>query len=90
VRAATDSPEAAFFFKGGIEDITLWRAFHAQKVVDMVIQVHMKEAFTAQGDAERPDLWSRHKATLETYQVELTQAMWEKLQDYVLTGKGLD
>jgi hypothetical protein len=85
-----DSPEAAFFFKQRTEDSKLWRGFHAQKVVDMVIQVHMKEAFTAKGDAERPDLWSRHKAVLETYQVELTQAMWEKLQSYVQTSGGLD
>ncbi len=84
-----DSPEAAFFFNQRTEDIKLWRAFHAQKVVDMVIQVHMKEAFDAQGDAERPDLWNRHKAVIETYQVQLTQAMWDKLQIYVLTGGGL-
>jgi len=84
-----DSPEAAFFFQRRGEDIRLWRGFHAQKVVDMVIQVHMKEVFTAQGDAERPDLWSRHKAVLEMYQVQLAQAMWEKLQNYVLTGEEL-
>lgn len=52
----------------------------------MVIQVHMKEEYDAKGDAERPDLWNRHKAVLESYQVLLTQAMWNKLQQYVLTG----
>ena len=56
----------------------------------MVIQVHMKDEFDAKGDAERPDLWNRHKAVFEIFQVMLTQAMWEKLQTYVLTGEGLD
>lgn len=81
-----ESPEAAFFFKQRTGDITVWRAFHAQKVVEMVIQVHMKEEYDAKGDAERPDLWNRHKAVLESFQVLLTQAMWNKLQQYVLTG----
>ena len=85
-----ESPEAAFFFKQRTEDLRLWRSFHAQKVVDMVIQVHMKEEFDSKGDAERPDLWNRHKAVLETWQVLITQAMWDKLQTYVLTGGGLD
>jgi hypothetical protein len=84
------SQEAAFFFKQRAEDIQLWRGFHAQKVVDMVIQVHMKDEFDAKGDAERPDLWTRHKAVFEIFQVMLTQAMWGKLQTYVLTGGGLD
>lgn len=85
-----ESPEAAFFFSQRAGDIRLWRAFHAQKVVDMVIQVHMKEEFDAKGDAERPDLWNRHKAVFETWQVVITQTMWEKLQTYVLTGGGLE
>lgn len=85
-----ESAEAAFFFNQRKEDLKAWRGYHAQKVVEMVIQVHMKEAFDARGDAERPDLWNRHKAVLESYQVQLTQAMWEKLQGYVLTGEGLE
>ena len=85
-----ESPEAAFFFKQRSEDIRLWRSFHAQKVVDMVIQVHMKDEFDAKGDAEPPDLWNRHKAVFELFQVMITQQMWEKLQTYVLTGGGLD
>ena len=85
-----ESQEAAFFFMQRADDIRLWRSFHAQKVVDMVIQVHMKDEFDAKGDAERPDLWNRHKAVLETWQVLITQEMWEKLQSYVLTGRGLE
>lgn len=85
-----ESREASFFFKQRAEDIRLWRGFHAQKVVDMVIQVHMKDEFDAKGDAERPDLWSSHKAVFDILQVMITQAMWEKLQTYVLTGGGLE
>jgi hypothetical protein len=85
-----ESPEAAFFFKQRSEDIKTWRAFHTQKVVEMVIQVHMKEEYDAKGDAERPDLWNRHKAVLDSKQVELSQAMWSKLQEYVLTGGELE
>lgn len=86
----TESPEAAFFFAQRADDIRLWRAFHAQKVVEMVIQVHMQEEFTKMGDAERKDLWVSHKSALERYQVELAQSMWEKLQSYVQTGGGLE
>jgi hypothetical protein len=85
-----DSPDAAFFFKQRGESSTLWRSFHAQKVVEMVMQVHMQEEFTKLGDAERKDLWANHKAALERYQVQLSELMWQELQTYVLTGSGLE
>lgn len=84
------SPDAAFFFAQRGEDIRLWRAFHAQKVVDMVIQVHMREEFDAKGETERPDLWARHKVMLDLKEVHLKQAMWEKLRAYVDFGAGLE
>jgi hypothetical protein len=83
------SPDAAFFFAQRGGDIRLWRAFHAQKVVDMVIQVHMREEFDARGETERPDLWARHKVMLDLKEVQLKQAMWEKLRGYIDLG-GLD
>ena len=55
------SSEAAFYFNHRGSNPTQWRAFHAQKVVEMVIQVHMKEEFDGKGLDERPDLWNRHK-----------------------------
>jgi len=85
-----ESAEAAFFFNRRMEDLKTWRGYHAQKVVEMVIQVHMKEEFDAKGEAERPDIWARHKAVLDSYHIQLTQAMWENLQEYVLTGEGLE
>jgi hypothetical protein len=84
------SPDAAFFFGHRGDDIRLWRAFHAQKVVDMVLQVHMREEFDARGETERPDLWARHKVILDLKEVQLKQAMWDKLQTYVNFGGGLD
>ena len=80
------SPEAAFFFGRRSEHPAEWRAFHAQKVIEMVIQIHMKEEYDARGDNERPDLWVRHKAQLETFQVQMMQAMWEKLTLFIQTG----
>lgn len=85
-----ESPEAAYLFAQRQNDIRLWRSFHAQKTVEMVIQVHMREEFDAKGEAERPDLWNRHKATLEIYQVRLMHDMWDKLQNYVDSGGGLE
>ena len=84
------SPDAAFFFGQRGEDIRLWRAFHAQKVVDMVLQVHMREEFDARGETERPDLWARHKVILDLKEVQLKQAMWDNLQTYVNFGGGLE
>ena len=39
---------------------------------------------------ERPEVWARHKAMLEEFQVELMAQMWQMLQPYVLTGQRLD
>ena len=85
-----DAPDAAFFFQQRAESPTLWRSFHAQKVVEMVMQVHMQEEFTKLGDAERKDLWVSHKAALERYQVQLSEPMWQALHGYVTTGAGLE
>lgn len=84
------SPEAAFFFKAREDNPGQWRSFHVRQVIEMVIQIHMKEEFDAKGDNERPDLWNRHKAQLEIFQVLLVQAMWEKLQSYITSGRGLE
>jgi hypothetical protein len=56
----------------------------------MVLQVHMREEFDARGETERPDLWARHKVILDLKEVQLKQAMWDRLQTYVNFGGGLD
>lgn len=84
------SPDAAFFFGQRGDDIRLWRAFHAQKVIDMVVQVHLRQEFDERGESERPDLWARHKVILELKEVQLKQAMWDKLKSYIDFGGGLE
>jgi hypothetical protein len=84
------APAAAFLFNQRSDHPELWRAFHAQKVFEMVVQVHMREEFTRMGEAERKDIWVSHKAALERYEVHLAEAMWPKLQGYVHSGTGLD
>jgi hypothetical protein len=83
------APEAAFLFNQRGDHPELWRAFHAQKVFEMVVQVHMKEEFTRKGD-ELKDLWVNHKAALERYQIQFGEAMWQKLKIYVQSGTGLN
>lgn len=84
------APDAAFLFRQRHERPDLWRAFHAQKVIEMVVQVHMQEEFTKLGEQERRDIWVSHKAALERYQVQFAEPMWRKLEDYVRDGTGLD
>ncbi len=85
-----ESPAALFFFGRRNEDPQLWRSFHANKLVEMVIQVHMQEEFISKGTEERKDLWASHKAAVERYEVQVAEPMWEKLNQYVLTRGGLD
>jgi hypothetical protein len=85
-----ESPEAAFAFAQRGDQPRLWRNFHVQKVIDMVIQVHMQEEFTKRGDSELRDFWASHKAALDRHEVSLTQAMWDKLQRYVEEGGELE
>lgn len=84
------APDAAFFFQQRTANPILWRAFHAQKLVEMVGQVRMKEQLTGDGREERPEVWARHKGMSEDFQVELMAQMWQQLQPYILTGQGLE
>jgi len=83
------SPDAAFAFGKSIDDEKLWRMFHAQKVVEMAIQVYMQQEFTKK-EEQRPDVWVNHKAAWERHQIMIAPAMWEVLQTYVNTGGGLE
>ncbi|MGA2660540.1 MAG: hypothetical protein ABSH34_23820 [Verrucomicrobiota bacterium] len=84
------APDAAFFFAQRAENPTLWRAFHAQKVVEMVTQVHMSDEFSRLGENERKDFWGNHKLSLEAHQIRLSEPMWQVLQSYVMSGSGLE
>lgn len=79
------SPEAAFGFGRRGDDPAMWRSYHVQKLVDMVVQVHMQEEYTKRED-QRPDLWAAHKGRQDDYQVQVVAQMWEALEGYVTEG----
>ena len=80
------SAEAAFAFRRRASDPTLWRTYHAEKVIDMVVQVWMTEEFTRKGEQQRPDFWAAHLAAMDRHRVRLVQEMWQRLEPYVLSG----
>jgi hypothetical protein len=84
------SEDAAFAFEKKPNDVKFWRMFHAQQVVEMVVQVHMQQEFTSKGEDERPDLWLIHKQALERNQISLKQTMWGELKQFVDTGRLLE
>jgi len=80
------NPQAAFAFKCG--DDAFWRMYHAEQVVEMFVQALMQHEYTQKGDDEEPKYWGDHKFTMDEYITQATQAMWEKLMEYV--EKGID
>lgn len=83
------SPEAAFAFKQRTTDPLLWRTYHAEKVIDMVVEVWMSEEFTRKGEGQRPDFWSGYQAALVRHRVRLVQLMWKRIEPYVTRGEKL-
>lgn len=83
------APDAAFCAQQRSANPQIWRAFHAQKLVEMVGQVRMREEIAGEGRDERPEVWARHKAMVEDFQIELMAQMWQALQPYIITGQGL-
>jgi hypothetical protein len=84
------SREAAFAFSQRDEAPAMWRSFHVQKLIEMVIQVLMQDEFTKRGEHERQAYWAEHKQALDRHHVHVVQQMWEALEPYVLTGTGLE
>lgn len=83
------SEDAAYAFSKRTEDPKFWRLFHAQQLVEMVIQVNMQQEYTARGDEEIRDLWLVHKQAKERHEINMKQAMWLELQKYVEEGADL-
>jgi hypothetical protein len=81
-----ENPAALFHFEQRHESPIIWRSYHAQKLVDMVNQVYMQEAYSRRPDGEREDLWAAHKAELERFEVQNAQQMWDDLRRYVADG----
>jgi hypothetical protein len=81
------SPEAAFAFRQRASNPTLWRTYHAERVIDMVVQVWMMEEFTRKGETQRPEFWAAHLAAMDRHRVRLVHLMWKRLQPYVSGGE---
>jgi len=80
------SPEAAFAFRRHGTNATLWRTYHAERLIDMVIQVWMAEEFTRKGESERMDYWGAHRAAMDRHRPRLVHQMWKRLEPYVCEG----
>jgi hypothetical protein len=83
------SPEAAFAFRRRNDNPTLWRTFHAEKVIAMVVQVWMTEEFTRKVESQRPEFWAAHLAAIDRHHVRIVQQMWKRLEPYVSAAENL-
>jgi hypothetical protein len=80
------SPEAAFAFHQRNENPIMWRDYHAERVIDMVVQVWMSEDFTKKGESQRQDYWASYLGAWDRHRVRISQQMWDRLESYVLGG----
>ena len=80
------SPEAAFAFRQRGIAPTVWRTYHAERVIDMVVQVWMTEEFTRKGESQRPEFWAAHLAAMDRHRVRLVHQIWKRLEPYVSEG----
>ena len=83
------SPEAAFAFHQRGENLVVWRAYHSERVIDMVAQVWMSEEFTRKGDAQREEYWAAHLGAWDRQRVSVSQQMWRRLEPYVTGAAGV-
>src|SRR5271157_5143559 len=77
------SPEAAFAFRQRADNTVVWRAYHSERVIDMVVQVWMSEDFTKKGESQRPEDWAAHLGAWDRQRVRISQEMWKRLEPYV-------
>jgi hypothetical protein len=80
------SPDAAYAFRQHGGNPSLWRTYHAEKVIEMVVQVWMTEEFTRKGEGQRPEFWAAHLAATERHRVRIVQQMWKRLEPYITSG----
>jgi hypothetical protein len=81
------NPQAAFAFRLREANPPLWRGYHAEQIVEMVVQAWMAEEFSRKGESERPELWAAHLAAMDRHRVRIVQQMWKHLQPYVIDGR---
>jgi hypothetical protein len=84
------SPDAAFAFRQHGSTPALWRTYHAERVIEMVVQVWMGEEFTRKGESQRPEFWAAHLAALDRHRVRIAAEMWKRLEPYVAAGAALN
>ena len=84
------SPDAAFAFRSRGTDPVLWRTYHAERLIDMVVQVWMVDEFTRKGDSERTDYWGGHLNAMNRHRVRVGEQMWKRLEPYVSGGSLLN
>lgn len=77
------SPDAAFAFRQRSGNQALWRTYHAEKLIEMVVQVWMTEEFTCKGESQRPEFWAAHLGAVDRHRVRIVQQMWKRLESYV-------
>jgi hypothetical protein len=80
------SPEAAFVFQQRGAQPTLWRTYHAERVIEMVVQVWMTEEFSRKGESQRPEFWAAHLAAMDRHRVRIVGQMWKAMEAYVTSG----
>ena len=84
------SPEAAFAFRQHGSDPALWRTYHSEWVIDMVVQVWMGDEFTRKGESQRPEFGAAHLAAVDRHRVRIAQQMWKRLEPYISGGAALN
>jgi hypothetical protein len=80
------SPEAAFVFRQRSAQATLWRTYHAEKLMEMVVHVWMTDEFSRKGESQRPEFWAAHQAAMDRHRVRTVGQMWKRLESYVASG----
>ena len=80
------SPDAAFAFRQRSAQPTLWRTYHSEKLMDMVIHVWMTDEFSRKGESQRPEFWAAHQAAMDRHRVRTVGQMWKRLESYVASG----
>jgi hypothetical protein len=82
------SAEAAFAFRQRGSTPGLWREYHAERVIEMVVQVWMTDEFTRKGESQRPEFWAAHLLAMDRHRVRIVQQMWKRLEPYITSGIG--
>ncbi|MEM0466855.1 MAG: hypothetical protein QXX20_04580 [Candidatus Thermoplasmatota archaeon] len=79
------NPQVAFYYNLGTKT-EYWRMYHAEKLIDMVVQALMVNEFTQKDNGEEGKIWSDHKLVMDDFIKQTIQTMWEKIIEYIEKG----